>query len=104
MAKGKRSRRSASGRRHQAAQRPSGPQVSRPVSGPKQAKQPATARPAVPKTSAQGSSAHAGAPAKATTAPDFTSEYRYVLGDLKRLGIIAASMFATLIVLALVLR
>ena len=48
----------------------------------------------------------ASAPAKAAAAPgkdvDFRSEYRYVLGDLKRIGILAAAMFATLVVLALV--
>jgi hypothetical protein len=36
--------------------------------------------------------------------PDFASEYRYVLGDLKRIGVLAAGMFATLVVLALVIR
>jgi hypothetical protein len=36
--------------------------------------------------------------------PDFASEYRYVLGDLKRIAILAAGMFATLVVLALVIR
>ncbi len=35
---------------------------------------------------------------------DFASEYRYVLGDLKRIGMLAAAMFATLVVLALVIR
>ena len=35
---------------------------------------------------------------------DFKTEYRYVLADLKRIGIVAACMFATLIVLALVIR
>lgn len=34
---------------------------------------------------------------------DFASEYSYVLSDLKRLGLLAAAMFATLVVLALVL-
>ena len=50
----------------------------------------------------------AAASAKAAAAPskdvDFRSEYRYVLGDLKRIGILAAAMFATLVVLALVIR
>jgi hypothetical protein len=49
------------------------------------------------------------APDKATSQPDaqpdggvdFSSEYRYVLSDLKRLGLLAAAMFATLIILAL---
>jgi hypothetical protein len=35
---------------------------------------------------------------------DFATEYRYVLGDLKQIAILAAAMFATLIVLALVLQ
>jgi len=35
---------------------------------------------------------------------DFRTEYRYVLGDLKRIGILAASMFAMLVVLALIVR
>lgn len=34
---------------------------------------------------------------------DFSVEYRYVLSDLKRLGILAVAMFALLIALALVL-
>jgi len=34
---------------------------------------------------------------------DFAAEYRYVLHDLKRVGILAAAMFATLAILALVL-
>ncbi len=100
MAKGKRSRRSGGNRRPQAAQRPSGQQVSRPSSGARPLEQQTGPRQAP----APGSGVRAAAPAKAATAVDFTSEYRYVLGDLKRLGIIAASMFATLIVLALFLR
>jgi len=36
--------------------------------------------------------------------PDFASEYCYVLGDLKRIGVLAAGMFAVLAVLALVMR
>lgn len=43
--------------------------------------------------------------ARANEAPevDFSVEYRYVLSDLKRLGILAVAMFALLIALALVL-
>lgn len=42
--------------------------------------------------------------APAPVAPvDFASEYHYVLADLKRLGILATAMFATLVVLALAL-
>jgi len=36
-------------------------------------------------------------------AVDFASEYSYVVSDLRRLGILAVAMFATLIVLALLL-
>lgn len=36
--------------------------------------------------------------------PDFASEYRYVLGDLRRIGVLAAGMFAILLVLALIIR
>ena len=35
---------------------------------------------------------------------DFAAEYHYVLGDLRRLGILAAVMFASLVALALILR
>jgi hypothetical protein len=35
--------------------------------------------------------------------PNFAEEYRYVVRDLKRFAVLAAAMFATLIVLALVL-
>ncbi len=34
-------------------------------------------------------------------AEELADEYRYVYGDLKRIGILAASMFALLVVLAL---
>ena len=34
---------------------------------------------------------------------DFAKEYHYVLGDLKRIAILAAAMFALLVILALVL-
>ena len=34
---------------------------------------------------------------------DFSEEYRYVVSDLKRFGVLAIAMFATLVVLALVL-
>lgn len=35
-------------------------------------------------------------------AVDFRAEYRYVLADLKRLGILALAMFVLLVVLALI--
>lgn len=40
----------------------------------------------------------------AKTAVDFKEEYQYVITDLKRIGVLAAVMFAILIVLNLVLR
>ena len=40
---------------------------------------------------------------KASGEVDFRSEYRYVLSDLKRIGILAAVMFGVLIGLALIL-
>ena len=47
--------------------------------------------------------APAGGPRTRGATPDFT-EYRYVVGDLKRIGFLAVAMFATLIVLALLIR
>lgn len=35
---------------------------------------------------------------------DLVAEYHYVISDLKRLGVLAASMFVLLVVLALVIR
>ncbi|GEM_PF-1725399 len=35
---------------------------------------------------------------------DFAHEYRYVVGDLRRVAILAAAMFALLAILALALR
>jgi hypothetical protein len=43
----------------------------------------------------------ATSPAKA---PEASMQYPYVLGDLKQLGIIAAAMFAVLIILSLIIR
>ncbi len=40
--------------------------------------------------------------APARTTADIAGEYRYVIGDLKRIGILAVSMFALLVVVALV--
>ena len=34
---------------------------------------------------------------------ELVEEYRYVLGDLKRIGVLAAAMFTLLVVLALVI-
>ena len=46
------------------------------------------------------------APAAAVPSPitdDIRAEYRYVITDLKRIGVTAAAMFALLVVLALVI-
>ena len=41
---------------------------------------------------------------KITTLASLKEEYRYVVGDLKRMGILAAAMFVLMVVLALVIR
>ena len=51
-------------------------------------------------SAAQGSRTRSAAKAEAV---DFRSEYRYVISDLRRFGLLAVAMFATLIVLALLL-
>lgn len=43
-------------------------------------------------------------PAVARGAVSLAQEYGYVLGDLKRLGIIASALFALLVVLGIVVR
>ncbi len=40
----------------------------------------------------------------AVPAVDFSHEYRYVISDLKRIGIIAASMLALLVILSFVIK
>ena len=75
-------------------------------------RKPVTRRPDAPLAAAQSapSIAPRAAAAKAATTPvkaapvDFATEYRYVLGDLKHIGVLAAAMFAVLIVLALVIH
>ncbi|MHB0875461.1 MAG: hypothetical protein ACYC5O_05385 [Anaerolineae bacterium] len=68
---------------------------------------PQAARPAAPQTPAAAPSrtaaAAAGAAVPAKSAADVAAEYQYVISDLKRIGITAASMFALLVVLALLL-
>ncbi len=63
---------------------------------------PATsARPATPaKAAAPGALASKGV----AKTPDFAAEYRYVLSDLQRLGILAVGSFVTLVILALIIR
>jgi len=53
------------------------------------------------KAKASGGAASAPPPAKQV---DFSTEYQYVVGDLRHIAILAAAMFATLIVLALVIQ
>ena len=40
----------------------------------------------------------------ASKSVDFGTEYHYVLGDLKRIAILAAAMFSLLVILAFVIR
>lgn len=91
-----------------------------PSSRPSAAKTPSVKAPSVKMPSAKTPSAETkepgNRPASRTTvvAPvveergsgevDFRTEYRYVLSDLKHIGILAAAMFGTLIVLALVIH
>ena len=58
-------------------------------------------RSGAPRTTRPSRASRASAPPKEV---DFGAEYGYVLGDLKRIAILAAVMFASLVVLALVLR
>ncbi len=76
-------------------------------------RKPVTRRPDAPQTAVQSAPSvapRAMATVKAAAAPtkavpvDFATEYRYVLGDLKHIGVLAAAMFAVLIVLALVIH
>lgn len=65
-----------------------------PVAAKPKPAQPVAAKPAQPVRAA----------ASYSKAVDFRAEYPHVLGDLKRIGILAAAMFATLVVLALIIR
>jgi hypothetical protein len=38
------------------------------------------------------------------TAVDFSEEYRYVIADLKRIGVLAAAMLGLLVVLSFIIR
>lgn len=91
MSKSRSSRRSSAARRKTMV-RPSAPTQTQP-----------TGRAAAPSPSASRHPTASSAAATAKTV-DFASEYRHVIGDLRRLGILAAASFAVLIVLALVLR
>jgi len=50
------------------------------------------------------SAAATGAATGPRTVANLAQEYSYVLGDLKRLGMIAGALFAALIVLGIVVR
>ncbi|NLD43090.1 MAG: hypothetical protein GX657_06305 [Chloroflexi bacterium] len=65
----------------------------------------AVARQATPVRSAPTRPATPPAEAKAErgSAVDFAAEYHCVVDDLKRIGILAAAMFATLVALALII-
>ncbi len=101
MAKKSRSRRSQGARLHTATS-------TRPAANPAQPPARPAAGQAVAPAQRTASSSRTVAPrgreamSPAVAPVDFASEYHYVLADLKRLGILAAAMFVTLIVLALV--
>lgn len=44
------------------------------------------------------------AAAPSPTVVDFSKEYRYVIADLKRIGILAAAMMGLLVVLSFIIR
>lgn len=56
-----------------------------------------------PATSALKTAAASAVKTNIPSASSLREEYRYVLSDLKRIGIVAASMFAILVVLALII-
>jgi len=64
--------------------------------------------PAAPAAPAAASAEQTKDRAAVTQSPkklvDFAAEYRYVIGDLRKMGILAAAMFALLILLSLVVR
>ena len=55
------------------------------------------------KTTKARRAAHGGAKVHIPTDAELTEEYRYVLTDLRRIGLLALAMLALLIVLAIVL-
>jgi hypothetical protein len=63
----------------------------------------AAPRPAPSSSAATAKPASEEPTPKASGEVDFRSEYRYVLSDLKRIGILAAAMFGVLVGLAVVL-
>jgi hypothetical protein len=74
----------------------------------KKERQPTRLSPAQMVQPGAGQTANAPSPASAPTRPatkavDLREEYRYVIADLKRIGIIALAMLAVLVGLALLL-
>lgn len=70
----------------------------RPIASP-----PATPQPISP--SAEARAATLSSPASAPKSQvDFASEYRYVVGDLRKMGMIAVAMFVVLIALSFAVR
>jgi hypothetical protein len=105
MAKSRQTRKSGSARRNKKAYRPgapAGPRVQQDVEAAAQAAAVSKATSAGRATPVSRATPVAAASA-ATTTTNFAQEYHYVLGDLKRIAILAAVMFAILIILALVL-
>jgi len=113
MAKSRQSRKGGGGKRGKRPLRPAAAPVTRVQPDNEVAAPEAAARRAAPASrstpvgGSRASSASRPAPLSVSTAAagpvDFGQEYRYVLGDLKRIAILAAVMFAALVVLALIL-
>ena len=74
-------------------------QAARPQA-PAQTARPSSTPPARPTASAQAARRGATPPAPPV---DFSVDYHYVLADLRRLGLVAAGLFALLVVLSLFL-
>jgi hypothetical protein len=96
MSKGRQTHRSTGGKR----KRPAPPAVAT-NTAPQAPATPRHAPPVAPTRYGTTSARASAAPAKAV---DFSTEYHYVLGDLKRIGILAAASFAVLVALALLIR
>lgn len=62
------------------------------------------AKEAVPRPAAPRGEARGPVPAKAPSVLAFATEQRYVISDLKRIGVITGGMLALLIALAFIMR
>ena len=101
MAKGRQAQRSAAHKRRKSAPRPTrreAPTASESTSAA------TSATPARPAALAKAVVPSIPTSRSAAKAPDFSVEYRYVLSDLKRLGILAVGSFVALVILALIIR